>query len=122
MPAGFLLHRSRASLRLPPMRVLGAARELAGKVDRLVEPSLLRYAPIRALPELYRPHRAMNASSSSWQGFPRSSLPDDAHPSASWPAPFLTSAEDLKQACATLSPEQRQIVAREVDRLLEERK
>jgi hypothetical protein len=36
--------------------------------------------------------------------------------------PFLTSAEDLKQACATLSPEQRQIVAREVDRLLEERK
>jgi hypothetical protein len=36
--------------------------------------------------------------------------------------PFLTSAEDLKQACATLSPEQRDIVAREVDRLLEERK
>jgi hypothetical protein len=36
--------------------------------------------------------------------------------------PFLTSAEDLKQACATLSPEQRRIVAREVDRLLEERK
>jgi hypothetical protein len=36
--------------------------------------------------------------------------------------PFLTSSEDLKQACAALSPEQRQIVAREVDRLLEERK
>ena len=36
--------------------------------------------------------------------------------------PFLTSAEDLKQACAALSPEQRDIVAREVDRLLEERK
>jgi hypothetical protein len=36
--------------------------------------------------------------------------------------PFLTSAEGLKQACAALSPEQRQIVAREVDRLLEERK
>jgi hypothetical protein len=36
--------------------------------------------------------------------------------------PFLRSAEDLKQACASLSPEQRQIVAREVDRLLEERK
>jgi hypothetical protein len=36
--------------------------------------------------------------------------------------PFLASAEDLKQACAALSPEQRDIVAREVDRLLEERK
>lgn len=36
--------------------------------------------------------------------------------------PFLTSAEDLKQACAALSPEQREILAREVDRLLEERK
>jgi hypothetical protein len=36
--------------------------------------------------------------------------------------PFLTSAEDLKQVCAVLSPEQRQIVAREVDRLLGERK
>jgi hypothetical protein len=36
--------------------------------------------------------------------------------------PFLTSAEDLKQACAVLSPEQRAILAREVDRLLEERK
>jgi hypothetical protein len=36
--------------------------------------------------------------------------------------PFLTSAEDLKQACAALSPEHREIVAREVDRLLEERK
>jgi hypothetical protein len=36
--------------------------------------------------------------------------------------PFLTSAEGLKQACAALSPEQREIVAREVDRLLEERK
>jgi hypothetical protein len=36
--------------------------------------------------------------------------------------PFLTSAENLKQACAALSPEQREIVAREVDRLLEERK
>jgi hypothetical protein len=36
--------------------------------------------------------------------------------------PFLTSAEGLKQACAALSPEQRQIVEREVDRLLEERK
>jgi len=36
--------------------------------------------------------------------------------------PFLTSAEGLKQACAALSPEQRQIVAREVDRLLDERK
>jgi len=36
--------------------------------------------------------------------------------------PFLTSAEGLKQACAALSPEQRRIVAREVDRLLEERK
>jgi hypothetical protein len=35
--------------------------------------------------------------------------------------PFLTSAEDLKQACAALSPEHRDIVAREVDRLLEER-
>jgi hypothetical protein len=35
--------------------------------------------------------------------------------------PFLTFAEDLKQACAALSPEHRQIVAREVDRLLEER-
>jgi hypothetical protein len=35
--------------------------------------------------------------------------------------PFLPSAEDLKQACAALSPEQRQIVEREVDRLLEER-
>ena len=35
--------------------------------------------------------------------------------------PFRTSAEDLKQACAALSPEQRQIVAREVDQLLEER-
>jgi hypothetical protein len=31
--------------------------------------------------------------------------------------PFLTSAEDLKQACAALSPEQREILAREVDRL-----
>jgi hypothetical protein len=29
--------------------------------------------------------------------------------------PFLTSAEGLKQACDALSPEQRQIVAREVD-------
>jgi hypothetical protein len=36
--------------------------------------------------------------------------------------PFPTSAENLKQACAALSSEQRQIVAREVDRLLEERK
>jgi hypothetical protein len=36
--------------------------------------------------------------------------------------PFLTSAEDLKQACAALSPEQREILAREVDRLLGERK
>jgi hypothetical protein len=36
--------------------------------------------------------------------------------------PFLTSEEGLKQACAALSPEQREIVAREVDRLLEERK
>ena len=36
--------------------------------------------------------------------------------------PFLTSAEDLKQACAALSPDHREIVAREVDRLLEERK
>ena len=36
--------------------------------------------------------------------------------------PFLTSAEDLKQACDALSPEHREIVAREVDRLLEERK
>jgi len=36
--------------------------------------------------------------------------------------PFLTSAEDLKQACAALSPEHREIVAREVDRLLEDRK
>ena len=35
--------------------------------------------------------------------------------------PFRTSAEDLKQACAALSPEHREIVAREVDRLLEER-
>jgi hypothetical protein len=35
--------------------------------------------------------------------------------------PFLTSAEDLKQACATLSAEQRQIVAEEVRRMLEER-
>jgi hypothetical protein len=35
---------------------------------------------------------------------------------------FLTSAEDLKQACAALSPEQRDILAREVDRLLGERK
>jgi hypothetical protein len=34
---------------------------------------------------------------------------------------LLTSSEDLKQACAALSPEQRQIVAREVDQLLEER-
>jgi hypothetical protein len=31
--------------------------------------------------------------------------------------PFLTSAEDLTQACAALSPEQREILAREVDRL-----
>jgi hypothetical protein len=36
--------------------------------------------------------------------------------------PFLTSAEGLRQACAALSPEQRQIVEREVDRLLDERK
>jgi hypothetical protein len=36
--------------------------------------------------------------------------------------PFLTSTEDLKQACAALSPEQRQILAQEVDRPLEERK
>jgi hypothetical protein len=36
-------------------------------------------------------------------------------------SPFLPSAEDLKQACAALSPEQRDIVAREVDRLLGER-
>jgi hypothetical protein len=36
--------------------------------------------------------------------------------------PFLTSAEDLKQACGTLSPEQRQIVADEVRRMLEEQK
>ena len=36
--------------------------------------------------------------------------------------PFLTSSEDLKQACAALSPEQREILAREVDRLLGERK
>ena len=35
--------------------------------------------------------------------------------------PFLTSSEDLKQACAALSPEQRDIVAREVNRLLAER-
>jgi hypothetical protein len=35
--------------------------------------------------------------------------------------PFIASAEDLKQACAALSPEQRDIVAREVDRLLAER-
>jgi hypothetical protein len=32
--------------------------------------------------------------------------------------PFLTSAEDLKRVCAVLSPEQREILAREVDRLL----
>jgi hypothetical protein len=32
--------------------------------------------------------------------------------------PFLTSAEDLKQVCDVLSPEQREILAREVDRLL----
>jgi len=34
--------------------------------------------------------------------------------------PFLISVEDLKQVCATLSPEQK-ILAQEVDRLLEER-
>jgi hypothetical protein len=36
--------------------------------------------------------------------------------------PFLTSAEDLKQAYAALSPALRQIVAQEVDRLLGERR
>jgi hypothetical protein len=36
--------------------------------------------------------------------------------------PFLTSTADLMVACAALSTEQREIVAREVDRLLEERK
>ena len=47
---------------------------------------------------------------------------DDARPSASWPASFPHFPEDLKQACAALSPEQRQILAREVDRLLGEQK
>jgi hypothetical protein len=36
--------------------------------------------------------------------------------------PFLTSAEDLKQAISALSLEQREILEREVDRLLGERK
>jgi hypothetical protein len=36
--------------------------------------------------------------------------------------PFLTSVEDLKQACAALSPEQREILAQEMDRLLGEQK